>query len=158
MSERQRQAARLTGLANRKHGGSGTVEYQSWFSMTIRCSDPTDRSYANYGARGISVCERWRVFADFLVDMGPKPTPKHTLERKDNERGYEPSNCCWITRKEQNNNQRRTHRLTIGAETKSVTEWAEKRGVNPNTVYSRLKAGLSPERALQKGKIRWKDS
>jgi len=75
--------------------------------MFRRCYDPRCRGYENYGGRGIKVCERWHVFANFLADMGPRPNPKLTLERMNNDGDYTPSNCRWATRKEQYRNKRR---------------------------------------------------
>jgi hypothetical protein len=93
-----------------KHGYGVRVgrprEYSTWGSMIERCHNPKDRRYKNYGARGIVVCKRWRnSFENFLADMGPKPAHL-TIERKDNNAGYEPSNCKWATYKEQNSNRR----------------------------------------------------
>lgn len=95
-------------VSNRRHGGHGTQEYQAWLNMRKRCLDPSHIGYKNYGARGISICERWLAsYADFLADMGPKPQPRLTLERMENNGNYEPSNCKWATRKEQRANQRK---------------------------------------------------
>lgn len=74
--------------------------------MLARCENPNDLAYKNYGARGISVCERWRSLANFAQDMGEKPSAAHTLERINNDGNYEPGNCKWATKIEQNNNQR----------------------------------------------------
>lgn len=99
--------------AHTKHGqskGKGTSEspeYVSWRAMRERCTNTNSSSYANYGGRGITVCERWMdSFSNFFEDMGAKPTPKHTLDRVDNEKGYNPNNCVWATRTQQVNNRR----------------------------------------------------
>lgn len=98
------------------HGGSRrgkmTSEYKSWASMLQRCSNPNHEAYKNYGGRGISVCDRWHDFRSFLDDMGERPTPQHTLERKHNDLGYSPSNCIWATKSEQALNRRPKSRVT----------------------------------------------
>jgi len=82
-------------------------EYNSWRAMIERCENPNHIGFKYYGGRGIKICARWRSsFEAFFADMGPKPSPRHTLDRKDNERGYEPDNCRWATPAEQRANQR----------------------------------------------------
>jgi hypothetical protein len=90
-----------------RHGLTGTSEYNSWVGMVQRCTDPNFKRYADYGGRGIKVCDRWRnSFTAFLADMGLKPEPKrnYSVERDDNDGNYEPTNCYWATRSEQQKN------------------------------------------------------
>lgn len=79
-----------------KHGLSGSPEYRVWYKMKRRCLNPDDPSYVWYGGRGISVCEKWLDFMEFYRDMGPRPSPRHTIERHDVTGNYEPDNCSWI--------------------------------------------------------------
>jgi hypothetical protein len=90
---------------NLQHGQSHSPTYRSWKHMIQRCQNPNDKNFAHYGARGIEVCERWKTFSNFFEDMGLRPEDG-TLERSDNSGNYEPSNCCWATRAEQNVNKR----------------------------------------------------
>jgi hypothetical protein len=97
--------------ANTKHGaaagGKLTPEYRAWSNMIDRCERPGNKQYEDWGGRGITVCARWRAsFADFLVDMGPKPTPQHSLDRMKVDGNYTPLNCRWATRIEQSRNKR----------------------------------------------------
>lgn len=82
-------------------------EYWVWAAMVQRCTNPKNSAYANYGGRGIAVCERWRSSAAFFADMGPRPSPQHTLERVNNSGGYGPDNCQWVSRSDNNRNKRR---------------------------------------------------
>lgn len=133
-----------------KHGGNGTPEYKAWENMISRCENRNTPYYKHYGGRGIKVCPRWRgSFAAFLEDMGPRPSPRHELDRfPDNDGDYEPGNCRWATRRQQLNNIRNNVRITVGGVTKTVNEWSEISGIHPATIKSRLEVGRSPEQAV----------
>jgi hypothetical protein len=146
----QREAAANTGRASRTHGhtvGARTPEYISWVSMWSRCTDPKATGYENYGGRGITVCERWKSFENFLSDMGPRPKGM-TLDRERVNEGYKPSNCRWATDLEQSNNARQVVYLTLGEKTMSKSAWARETGISLPTLNSRLKKGWSVEKAL----------
>lgn len=134
------------------HGQSRTNTYSIWATMIARCHDSGSKDYPVYGAAGISVCKRWREsYPNFLADMGARPSKQHSLDRYPNVRGnYEPGNVRWATNKQQNVNRRNTVRVTLGGQTKPLTEWCELRGINYNTAYHRIfMAGWSPDRALK---------
>lgn len=90
------------------HGKWRSSEYNSWDNMIQRCFNPNKKTHRYYGAKGVTVCEKWRKFIGFYEDMGSKPTPKHSLDRIDPFGNYEPGNCRWATRKEQDSNTRRS--------------------------------------------------
>lgn len=121
--------------------------YNTWRSVVSRCTCPTDTAYASYGAKGISVCDEWRSFEVFLADMGVRPEGT-SIDRIDNERGYSPDNCRWASRTEQNRNRRNVRQLTINGETLSLPVWAERTGLNPRIIHTRLARGWSVERAV----------
>ncbi len=132
-----------------KLGGSTTPEYAAWIAMNERCSNPKHKAFKNYGGRGISVCREWKSdFASFLRSLGKRPTPGHSLDRKDNSLGYFPENCRWSTRVRQENNKRSNHLMTVDGLTLTVAQHCRRVGVNSLMVYPRLYMGWSDEAAL----------
>lgn len=88
--------------------GGKSPEYKTWVGIIKRCTDPKAKGWPNYGGRGIHICDEWRhSYAAFLADVGRKPSPRHSIDRIDNDGNYEPGNVRWATRSEQNSNQRR---------------------------------------------------
>lgn len=132
------------------HRLSRSPEYLIWSSMKRRCYNQRNIGYALYGGRGIKVCDRWRNdFLAFLNDMGPRPSLKHSLDRIDNDRDYEPGNCRWATIQEQGRNKRSNHFLTFDGKTLTIAEWAELTNIPQIVLRSRINANRwSVERAL----------
>lgn len=144
----------LIGARRRTHGKSKTPEYVSWCAMKHRCCNPKGSDYQAYGGRGIKVCKRWlHSFENFLADMGPKPTPAHELDRINNDRGYSPSNCRWVTRKKQCQNQRRWMRIKVGKLSLTPSGWAELTGLRATTIISRLSRGWPARAAVMTPKL-----
>lgn len=114
-------------------------EYSIWHRMLRRCHNAKYADYKTYGQRGIVVCDRWRTnFQAFFDDMGPRPSPKHSIDRIDNDGNYEPSNCRWATATEQARNRRSTHLLRCGDVVGSVAEWSEVCGIDQSTLLARI--------------------
>jgi hypothetical protein len=136
----------------RSHGMTKSGTFKVWAGIKHRCLNPNDPNFARYGGRGITVCSPWREsFEAFRADMGDPPAGG-TIERIDNERGYEPGNCRWATVKEQNRNRRDTRWVTLDGETASLAEWCERRALKYKTVHMRINGyGWSPARALALG-------
>jgi len=118
-------------------------EYRAWRAIRGRCNSPSYTFYEYYGGRGIRVCERWSNFADFLADIGPRPSSKHSIDRIDNNGDYEPGNCRWATRIEQARNTRHSNRITFEGVTRSRPEWAERTGLTIECIRGRQRRGWS---------------
>lgn len=122
--------------------------YRVWADMRARCRNPRWWLYKYYGARGITVCERWNTsFANFFADMGRRP-PGMQLDRIDNSKGYSPENCRWASRAEQQRNTRATRHIEYQGRTQCLADWAKEAGMAPNALGSRLKLGWTMERAM----------
>lgn len=129
--------------------GAAAPEHLVWMNMIRRCEDTTTASFASHGARGITVCAEWRHdFAAFLAHIGPRPSPKHSVDRIDVNGNYEPGNVRWADAKTQSRNRRCVARITAFGETLTAPEWSERTGIDARTIAERYRKGMSPERAL----------
>jgi hypothetical protein len=127
--------------ARKTHGDSNSPEYKVWAGMWTRCTNPKQASFKDYGARGVTVCKRWEDYGKFLEDMGRRPTPKHTIDRADNNKGYSPNNCKWVPRKEQNRNKLNTILISYRGEKRLLNDWCELLKLPPSTIRMRLWRG-----------------
>ncbi len=120
------------------HGKTGTGAFRSWIAIRQRCVNPNTKAFKYYGARGITVCERWRSFANFLEDMGERPE-SFSLDRIDNDKGYEPGNCRWASTTTQTRN-RPTFNVMINVDGKDrcLAEVAEDCGLKYRTLHARI--------------------
>jgi hypothetical protein len=134
---------------NGVHFACDTLTYARWKGMFNRCSNPKTKDYPRYGGRGITVCERWNSFENFLADMGECPRKNMTLERNNSNENYSPSNCRWATHKEQNRNTSRNRFITYQGKTLCVGEWSEILGINYKSIMARLARGSTDEEALR---------
>lgn len=136
---------------NKIHGhaqkGNNTPEYKAWCGMIARCRSQEEHKRRSYSDRGVSVCERWSDFRNFLQDMGPKPQGS-TLERINNNLGYSKENCKWATKSEQARNRRTNTILTARGESRCLTEWLEIVGIKQSTLSQRLRYGWTHEEAI----------
>lgn len=133
----------------RTHGMSKTRVYAIWAGIIDRCENPNAPIWGHYGGRGITVCERWREsFENFLADMGPRPSPKHSIERQNNDGNYEPGNCIWATKTIQMRNTRTNVFIECQGQRRCASEWAEIVGMKSATLLYRISQGWSPETAI----------
>lgn len=126
-----------------------TPEYKIWTGIRRRCLNFRNKLYPYYGGRGITLHESWRSFSQFLEDVGRRPSPKHQLDRIDNDKGYEPGNVRWTTSPVQARNRRSNIVIEYNGESMTLIEWTERLGLPYKTIYSRIKKlGWTPERAF----------
>lgn len=140
---RQLSARRVAAITTHGHAKTkaNTSEYSSWRNMISRCTNQNHPSFKDYGGRGISVCGRWLGkygFQNFLEDMGRRPSPAHSIDRRENNGNYELANCRWATRAEQDNNKRDNVVVAAFGKRMTMTEWGKETGIPPRTLRSRL--------------------
>ena len=131
-----------------QHGMSKTPQYFAWDNMVARCTNPKHPYFKWYGARGITVAPVWMTFMGFWRDMEDGYARGLELDRIDNERGYEPGNCRWVTRKQNQRNRRNTVRIDTPWGEIPVSEAVERTGLRYNTIMGRIKAGWDPHDAV----------
>lgn len=144
-------AAHASSVRSSTHGMRATKEYKTWGQIKRRCRNPNEKSYASYGALGIDICEEWSSsFVAFFAAVGPAPTPKHSIDRIDNARGYEPGNVRWATSVEQSRNRRNNRWMEAFGERKLLVDWSRdpRCPVSQNTFEMRIRSGWPLERAM----------
>lgn len=151
------------GCGRTAHGHTGgfkgkrTLTYSSWQNLIARCTNPNASSFDYYRERGITVCERWRSFENFLADMGERPSRAHTIDRYPNNDGnYEPGNCRWATKREQANNRLTNKRFTYRGKSYTLADLARETGVSKEILRVRLvrPGGWTVEGAINTPKLK----
>lgn len=132
---------------NTTHGLAKTPTYKIWAGMKSRCTNPNVAHWGDYGGRGITVCDRWQYFSNFLIDMGERPEGMQ-IDRIDNDKGYFLGNCQWVSRSVNCRNTRTAVILSFNGETLNVTDWAVKTGIKAGTIFKRVKMGWDVTRIL----------
>ena len=139
------------GCARSSHGMTKSTEYAVWANITGRCLRPQHPGWKDYGGRGITLYWSWQGrggFAKFFAYVGPRPSPKHSIERIDNSRGYEPGNVKWATRNQQMRNTRANHWVEINGVRKLLKDWAHEHDIHETTVLHRIERGMTEIEAI----------
>lgn len=135
-------------MSNKRHGHYGSPTYLSYWAMRRRCEKGSFEHFDRYGGRGISICERWMKFENFLADMGERPEGM-TLERIDNNGNYEPKNCKWATKQEQANNKSSSRFIEFNGKRQTLSAWARQYKISVPRLANRLDKGWPVELALK---------
>lgn len=150
-----RECAAQIAAQTKTHGLRNSPEYRAWSGMKYRCYNSKANNWANYGGRGIAVCERWlEAFENFYADMGPRPSPAHSIDRIDNDGPYSPENCRWATESQQQNNRRSPRplpeypRYTYQGKTLTLSEWARELNMSRKALQHRVDRGWPIDRAF----------
>jgi hypothetical protein len=143
------------GYAKPDENGRRRPEYSTWNMMIQRCHNPNNKAFGRYGGKGVTVCDRWRFgdgevsgFQCFISDMSDRPTPGHSIDRCDNAKGYEPSNCRWATRVEQQNNTTANRWVEFEGQRMTLVQASKAAGIAYTAVRLRLGRGWDVQRAL----------
>ena len=145
-------------LLKRTHGNSDCFKrrnplgykcYVAHQRIKDRCNDPKNKRYKDYGARGVSVCQRWMdSYESFRADMGLPPSKSHQIDRIDNDGDYSPDNCRWVTHQENSNNKRNNHFVTANGKTQTLAQWERETGIKQELIRHRIEGGWSDEQAV----------
>jgi hypothetical protein len=142
-------AASVCRKRNTSHNKSGTPEFKTWLNVKSRCNNPSSSTYYKYGARGITISDEWNnSFEKFLNDMGLKPTPKHSIDRIDNSKGYSKGNCRWATNKEQCRNTRKNVIVEYNGSSMTMAELSEITGIKYRSIQYRISKGMTGDEAV----------
>lgn len=146
----QREKLKERAIHNNATAKKQTVEYATWKGIKARTTNPNLKNFDRYGGRGITMCDRWKnSFVAFLEDMGPRPSSNHSIDRfPDNDGNYEPGNCRWATKLEQQQNTSKNKYLVVDDVTKPVGEWSIDTGISRSTIHLRLNRGWSDRDAV----------
>lgn len=139
-----------------KNDGAPTRTYKCWCGMKARCTQSSRKGWFDYGGRGITFCERWNSFENFLEDMGEAPK-KMTLDRINVNGNYEPSNCRWASAKQQANNRKNNTLITYQGKTQTLQQWSDEIGVARDTLSLRIKSGMPLDRAMSSKRLHRSD-
>jgi hypothetical protein len=133
------------------HNRTGSPEYRTWVRIRWRCNPKNKKEFPHYAGKGIEVCDRWKVFDNFLVDMGDRPSKKHSIERKNYSGNYEPSNCIWATIIVQANNRSNNRIVVYRNQPMSLANAIRSSGISikKSTVRLRLEKGWTIEQAIE---------
>lgn len=143
-----------TASARRTHGMSETSTYKTWGQMKVRCTDKSNPNFKDYGGRGITICQRWMSFENFLADMGERPAGM-SIGRIKNSLGYYKNNCRWETATQQACNRRTNATFTFNGETKCISEFSRQYNIPQGVLWYRLNAGWPIEKALTQPIRKW---
>lgn len=134
---------------NFKHGMSKSPEFNTWARMLARCSNPNAQDFRYYGGRGISVADRWKDFASFFADVGPRPSPGHSIDRIDTNGNYEPGNVRWATKETQAGNTSRNVYVQTPQGPVCLRKYCRDNGLVYTTIHGYIRNGLSPNAAVE---------
>ena len=149
LNDRELLEVAVKALPRERHGMNKSPEHSVWVGMKQRCTNPNKRDYRWYGAKGVKVCEEWmHSFLSFYGHIGAKPTPAHTVDRINVEKGYEPGNVRWATQQEQVENTTVVRMIYLNGKTQSVSAWEREMGLSKGQVKARENNGWTTDAAI----------